>query len=422
MAIFVQVVLLGVSSRNGSWARGRCLTHAVTRLATAEAKLAKSSTRSFSILAIGLIALSLFGCATRPENGFLSPVMANIAGASDHTLLIATTRERDARPGTLFNGDRASSIDYAKITVSIPPRHVPGNIEWASTPPGDPAADFVAREETYLDGDKAFIQALNTQLASRPIGSRKVFIFIHGFNTLFAEGLYREAQIVHDSKASGVPVLFTWASRGKPGAYLYDTNSATAARDALEHTLRLLLASNADQVNILAHSMGNWVTVEALRQIKISGNLAHADKVGFVFLAAPDIDIDVFKSQMRRFGKPRKPFYIVLSKDDRALWLSKTIAGGEARVGDDANIGELEALGATVIDLSDVKGTDASNHDKFTQLAVVAPELQAVLARGIGSNSASSSHGGTADGNPIGAIVSLPATLLGAPVNIVADQ
>ena len=89
-------------------------------------------------------------------------------------------------------------------------------------------------------------------------------------------------------------------------------NSATAARDSLVHTLRLLFASNAEQVNLLAHSMGNWVTVEALRQIKISGDLDHTNKFGLVVLAAPDIDIDVFKSQMRTFGKPRKPFYILV--------------------------------------------------------------------------------------------------------------
>ena len=166
-------------------------------------------------------------------------------------------------------------------------------------------------------------RAVNAQLDLRPAGKRRVFLFIHGFNTMFAEGLYREVQVVHDAKAPGVPVLFTWASRGKPTAYIYDTNSATAARDELEHTLRLLLASNAEEVNVLAHSMGNWVTVEAFRQIKISGNLDHVSKLGYVFLAAPDIDIDVFKSEMRRFGKPKKPFYIVLSKDDKALWLSR---------------------------------------------------------------------------------------------------
>ena len=95
---------------------------------------------------------------------------------------------------------------------------------------------------------------------------------------MFAEGVYRLAQLAHDSKAPGVPVLFTWASRGKPTAYVYDLNSATAARDGLEHTLRLLLASNAEEVNVLAHSMGNWVTVEAFRQIKISGDLSHSEQ------------------------------------------------------------------------------------------------------------------------------------------------
>ena len=216
--------------------------------------------------------------------------------------------------------------------------------------------------------------------------------------------------------------MFTWASRGKLGAYVYDTNSATAARDDLEHTLRLVLASDADQVNILAHSMGNWVTVEALRQIKISGQLQNASKVGYIFLAAPDIDLDVFKSQMRRFGKPKKPFYVVLSQDDKALWLSKIIAGGEGRVGADKNIDELAALGATVIDLTDVKATDSSNHDKFAQLAAVAPELRAVLAQGIGANPGAASVGEAAEEGPLGTLAALQVTLLGAPIKITTGQ
>jgi esterase/lipase superfamily enzyme len=368
--------------------------------------------RSFAIFVMLLAAAPLAACASRPESGYLIPVAETAIAADDHTLLVATTRERDARPGTLFNGERASALDYASITVSIPQKHVPGNIEWPTTPPGDPTVNFVVRDEAYLDGDKAFVQALNAQLAARPRGNRKVLVFIHGYNTLFAEGLYRFAQVVHDSKAPGVPVLFTWASRGKLRDYVYDTNSATAARDELEHTLRLVLASDADQVNILAHSMGNWVTVEALRQIKISGDLKHADKVGYIFLAAPDIDLDVFKSEMRRFGKPRKPFYIVLSKDDKALWLSKLIAGGEGRVGADGDIAELQALGATVIDLTNVKGTDSSDHDKFAQLAEVAPELRGVLAAGIGDKSASADDAATTFENAV----------LGAPIKIFAGQ
>ncbi len=138
-----------------------------------------------------LLAFSLVACASRPETGFLSAVALSPHGAVDHTLLVATTRERDDRPGTLFNGDRATTTDFAELTVSVPPSHKVGEIEWASTPPGDPNVDFVVHDEKYLDGDKAFVQALNAQLAKRPPGKRKVFLFIHGFNTMFAEGVYR---------------------------------------------------------------------------------------------------------------------------------------------------------------------------------------------------------------------------------------
>jgi esterase/lipase superfamily enzyme len=378
--------------------------------------------RPTAILAVLIITAPITACASRPESGFLSPVAERAMGTNEHTLLVATTRERDARPGTLFNGERSPLLDYATITMSLPQNHVTGNIEWPTTPPGDPTSDFVVHSEAYLDGDKEFVRALDAQLAMRPRGNRKVLVFIHGYNTLFAEGLYRFAQIVHDSKAPGVPVLFTWASRGKLRDYIYDTNSATAARDDLEHTLRLVLASDADQVNILAHSMGNWVTIEALRQIKISGDLKHASKIGSVFLAAPDIDLDVFRSQMRRFGKPRKPFYIVLSKDDKALWFSKFIAGGEGRVGADGNIDELAALGATVIDLTEVKATDSSNHAKFAQLAEIAPELRAVLEHGIGANPGAAAGGESASASPIAAVAALPIDLLGAPIRIFAGQ
>jgi esterase/lipase superfamily enzyme len=359
-------------------------------------------------------------CATRPETGFLLPVTETAAGATERTLLVATTRERDARPGTLYNGERGRPLDYAAVTVSIPRTHVDGRVEWPSHLPGNPSSDFVVRQAAYLEGEKEFVRSLNAQLATRPRGSRKVFLFIHGYNTMFAEGLYRFAQVVHDSDSAAVPVLFSWASRGKVGAYIYDTNSATTARDELEHTLRLLFASDADQVNILAHSMGNWVTVEALRGIKISGQRLPIEKVGSVFLADADIDMDVFKSQMRRFGRPKKPFYVIVSRDDQALRVSSMIAGGRSRLGDDANSEELTALGAIVIDLTDVKSTDGSNHSKFAQIADVAPRLEAVLAKGVGASPDPQAK--LPDGGSLGGIVESPMTLLDTPIKTLSSQ
>jgi len=378
------------------------------------------STRRLSVLGILVAAGVLAACATRPETGFLLPVAETVDGATDRTLLVATTRERDARPGTLYNGERGEPLGYAAVTVSIPKIHTAGEIEWPITPPGNPRSDFVVRQAAYLGGETEFVRTLNAQLAKRPRGSRKVFLFIHGFNTMFAEGLYRLAQVVHDSEAVAVPVLFTWASRGKVGAYIYDTNSATAARDDLERTLRLLFASDADQINILAHSMGNWVTVEALRQIKISGQRLPIDKTGAVILADADIDMDVFKSQMRRFGKPKKPFYVVLSRDDKALQFSSMIAGGQSRLGDDANVQELAALGATVIDLTDLKSNDSFNHDKFAEIANVAPQLMPVLAKGVSAGP--KSKGNVPGSGTLGTIVESSTALFDAPIKIVSPK
>jgi len=368
-----------------------------------------------------LLTLALAGCGSRPETGFLAPVAQTAPDATPHTLLVATTRQRDARPGTLFNGERATPLDFARLVVSVPPGHKAGEISWASTAPGDPKTDFVVREAGYLEGEKAFVAELNTQLAARPKGKRNVFLFVHGYNTMFAEGVYRFAQVVHDSRAPAVPVLFTWASRGQVSQYIYDNNSATAARDDLERTLRLVFASQAEKVTILAHSMGNWVTVEALRQIRISGGLPQVDKLAALFLAAPDIDIDVFKSQMRRFGRPSKPFFIVLSKDDKALGLSNFLAGGQGRLGSDSNTEELASLGAVVIDMTEVKGLDSSNHGKFAQLAAVAPNLSAVLARGITPGQQGGQPGEIASGS-LEALVKLPITIVSAPLRALAGR
>jgi esterase/lipase superfamily enzyme len=276
------------------------------------------------------------------------------------------------------------------------------------------------RQAAYIDSEKAFVRALNARLDVQPRGKRKVLVFIHGYNTNFAEGLYRFAQIVQDSGSSAVPVLFTWASQGSFTDYVYDTNSATIARDDLEHTFRSVAASDADEINIVAHSMGNWVTVEALRQIKISGDTTGANKIGAVVLAAPDIDLDVFKSQMRRIGRPRKPFFIIVSKDDKALRFSRLIAGGKPRLGADSDVQELAALGAIVIDLTTLKGADALNHAKFAQLASVAPALAHVLQEGIAANSASLPKDKAAIGGTLASFVTLPVRIIAAPRQIAA--
>src|SRR3712207_2402216 len=65
-------------------------------------------------------ALFLTGCAT-PPRGVLLPVQETVPGASQVSMLVATTRLRDIDPEEYFSGERGPSLSFASFTVSIPP-------------------------------------------------------------------------------------------------------------------------------------------------------------------------------------------------------------------------------------------------------------------------------------------------------------
>lgn len=312
---------------------------------------------------IGL-ALALGACAGRPLQGVLVPDAQSAEGTSRVDMLVATTRQRaTADAGEMFNGERAENVSYANIVVSIPPdssREV-GKIQWPASLPGNPARDFVTVSADYIDKQE-FSNAVS--VAAKPAGRRNVLIFVHGFNTRFDDAVYRFAQVVHDSKAVGIPVVFTWPSRGelKLRAYTYDRESANYSRGALEQLIEMLAANpSVKDINIVAHSMGNWVTLEALRDMAIRTGKIGA-KVRMVALVAPDVDVDVFRTEMQRMGKSRPRFLLFASQDDRALSFSKTVWGGVQRIGaidpdQEPYKSELAQANVEAFDLTKLKGS-----------------------------------------------------------------
>jgi len=364
---------------------------------------------------------ALSACASRPEFGTLALSDVQTDGAKTHDILIVTTRARDDRPDTYFNGERAAKVNYARAAISVPPAHKPGEVEWPASLPGNPKTDFVAKSAGYVQDRTAFTQEVNRRLAKLPRGKRNIFLFIHGYNTRFPEGLYRFTQMVHDGKVNSVPVLFTWASRGKLQDYLYDLNSAAIARGALEETFRQLAQTNADSITILAHSMGTWLLMETASRASHQTLATASRKIDKVILAAPDIDVDLFKSQLRRIGPLQNPFIVIVSKDDRALGLSRRLAGGKERVGAYSNDQELAELGATVVDVTDLKSLDGAHHSKFAQLAEFNSEFRDILGQS-NLTSIADMSGAPDQGNDlagfIGNTVALPIRIITAPVTL----
>lgn len=321
------------------------------------------------LLIVLLAALAVSGCISERKHELLAanPAAPPPAGvAAKHDIFVATTRKRAEQASVVFDRQRSDELGFARVGMTVPKNHQIGAIERAKDGnPGDPAKDFTAVDLTIYDSGQAFGKAVASE------GTR-VLVFIHGYNTGFDDGVYRLTQIAHDTKYPGVPVLFSWASGAKTRDYVYDKDSSTAARDDLEATLVMLSRTpGIKSIDIIAHSMGNWLAMETLRQLAIAGNRDLGGKLGYVVLASPDIDVDIFKKQMKRYGKPDKPFVVLLSSDDKALRISGFIAGKQARVGDDANADELAALGVTVVDLSTVQSGDKLNHAKFADNPVL---------------------------------------------------
>jgi esterase/lipase superfamily enzyme len=331
-------------------------------------------------LAIAGAALAVFvlvGCAGRPT-GNLVVVPAGAPGASTVDMMVATTRsDTPVAPGVMFNGERAHGLAFADIVVSIPPdatRKI-GDVQWPSSIPGDPTRDFVTLRADRLELDQAKA-AFDQRLRNGP--TRHVLLFVHGYNTRFEEAVYRFAQITHDSGAQVLPVLFTWPSRGRLFDYVYDRESATYSRDGLEAVLQALAKDpNVESISILAHSMGNFVAVEALRQMAIRDRKL-SPKIKDIMLAAPDLDFDVFRREIAEIEASDKnpPVTLFVSQDDYALLASRRLAGDEPRLGAiDPNAepyrSELEKARVNVIDLSKVQSDDELNHGKFATSEVV---------------------------------------------------
>ncbi|QTL06154.1 alpha/beta hydrolase [Aquabacter sp. L1I39] len=332
-------------------------------------------------------------------------------------MLVATTRAPSDAPGEVFTGERSDTLSFTNVVVSVPPDRAVGSIQWPRQGPGDPAREFAVTEISALPR-----AGLLPWFKAHAGGKRRVLVFVHGFNTRFDASVFRFAQIVHDTGSRWVPVLFSWPSRGSVFDYMYDRESANFSRSDLADVLRSAAKSPlVDEVVVMAHSMGAWLTVEALRQMALTDGRI-PKKLTNVVLASPDLDIDVFRRQVMEMGPNRPNMTIFVSRNDHALSLSRAISGNVTRVGavdlsQEPYKSQLEATsGIVVLDLTALQGGDALNHSKFA----TTPEMVQILGnrmmagQTISDQELTGATAAEAVGGVIGAVVTAPITVFAA--------
>lgn len=347
-----------------------------------------------------VVGFQLAGCAGRPGPELLQPT----APAADSRLvnvLVATTRERTAPSVNVFTNDRARALNFASFTIAVPGQR--GGV-------AAPLQSFRTVDQAALTRP-AFIQRVSPRGERHDVG-----VFIHGYNNNFQEALFRLAQITADSQVRYPPILFAWPSQANVLGYVADRDAVAYSRDYLADLLITLTADpKVRRIRLVAHSMGGWLAIETLRQLRLSGRQAVLDRLD-VMLAAPDIDVDVFQQQLSVIGPLSRPMMLFVSRDDRALQVSARLAGARERVGtlnvSDPRVQETARLARIqIVDISDLSPTDRLGHDRYVAMAALYPQLlpaSVEAGQGVGLQRA-----GAFVLDAAGAIVAAPFSLIG---------
>lgn len=359
---------------------------------------------------IVLIGLSLARCSSLPE-GMLAPSDV-LPGTATVDMLAVTTRASSDDKAILFTGDRGREVGYANLVVSIPPNRAVGTVQWPQSSPGNPATEFVVARSERLSHDD-----LLKWFKERNGGSRRVFVYVHGFNTGFDRAVFRFAQLAHDSDANAAPVLFSWPSRGRVFDYRRDLDNASFSRSDLANLLDVAAGSaSVGEIVILAHSMGSWVAVEALKQLAIRHGRVPA-KISTVILASPDLDVGVFRRQVLDMGPKRPQITLFVSQADLALQASAILSRGSTRLGavnpeDEGGYGaELRDLeGVTILDLTALRAGDRVNHSLYAS----SPEMVRLIGKRLIEGQVITD----ADVTPVDALGSAAELVVTAPIRV----
>lgn len=269
------------------------------------------------------------------------------------TTYYATNRMRSAGAGrTKYGPSRAMALEWGRVEVSIPTLRRPGELSlpltlWRFELQADPRQHFILKSVTPLPASAARTE-IRTKLQG--LNRKSVLLFVHGFNVTFDGAALRTAQLAHDLDFPGLAVFYSWPALGAPEGYARDEEMAQLSIGSMRTVLSELQAMGATDVTLVAHSMGNRVVTEALREQVLAR--ASMPSLKALLLAAPDINGDVFRERLAPAiaSLPGITRTIYASNSDAALRASQVIHNAK-RVGETSG-GVLVFAGFDTVDAS----------------------------------------------------------------------
>jgi len=229
-------------------------------------------------------------------------------------------------------------------------------------------AEVAAQARDHAPADR-FLEVVNPLLAESQ--RAQITIYVHGFNTEFADNLGIAAEFWHYMGRDGVMLSFDWPSRASLFDYQADkANAAYATRQFRQLLAFLASETEADRINIIAHSAGCPIVVESLRDLSLmyreldDDALRARTRIGRVVLAAPDMDLLVaINAGLDGAGRVPEALAIYASTRDTALGLSGKIFDAD-RLG--ASVQRLTESERLVLRQSATQAIDVTNAERHS--------------------------------------------------------
>jgi len=237
----------------------------------------------------------------------------------------------------------------------------------------------LSKNQVLLDVQPSPEESFYHDLQGRVAASsrKEAFVYVHGFNTNFADAAAVAAELAVDLKFDGAPILYSWPSQATLVDYTVDeTNVAWAQPHFKAFLLAVAQQSGATSIHLIAHSMGNRALTSVLEEISEEmRDSTHLFRQ--VVLAAPDIDADTFRQEIApAIVKTADRVTLYASSLDEALALSKRVHG-YPRAGESGQ--QLVVVpGVDTIDVSAVD-TGLIGHDYYTDSSGVVADLVDVI-------------------------------------------
>ncbi|NPU15676.1 alpha/beta hydrolase [Bradyrhizobium sp. 83002] len=309
-------------------------------------------------------------------------------------LFVTDRKPAPSSNSVAFSGVRHPQLSFGAVTVRIPDNHKTGNVE---LPRSWKVFSFELYREKQNDTKHfslkraAFLSEQDFDALVREHDHKTALIFVHGFNNSFEDAVFRNAQMLWDLDYRGLPVLFAWSTRGDGITdYGFDRDSALFARDGFIRLVQKLQNDlGVERIDVLAHSMGNLVVVDALSTNALVAKPVQIDRL---VMAAPDLDTEGFKKAIPVLKKITQDMTLYASSADLALRASSLIQKF-SRAGDVPAEGPVTLRELDTIDVTRLGDEFLGlNHSTFAQNRAVMDDLKLLLDRRLPSPRLSQIH------------------------------